>query len=355
MRFTFTLICIFSFFTTFSQNTFVETFGTGTSTDVSTYTGYTGGLAGSNFSSTGTVSIETGSTVADGGSMVSIAQNSTFTISNIPTTPLTSIGILFYFNKGNGNGTRFFEVNTGSGWVADPLVNLDNGANNFFVAYTSSTYTVTGPISIRIRQVNGNNATFNFLDFITVGSPGTLPLLSRNFTATPVGSQVKLDWTGIATHMNSFFEVERSVNGKDGFQTLATIPVSATGEARYQYLDASPLKPEGHYRIRIVDENRRVSYSKTLKVNNSRAHFALDNLYPSVSTGRLNLLIASSQQQQARIEIIDQSGRLAMAQNLTINSGSQSYQINTSNISKGSYLLLLKKGDEVISSRFIKQ
>lgn len=355
MRFTFTFICIFTFFTTFSQNTFVEIFGTGTSTNVSTYTGYTGGLAGGNFSSTGTVSIITGSIIADIGSMVTILQNSTFTISNIPTGTLTSAAVLFYFDNSNAQGTRFFEVSTdGLNWVADPLVNLNRNENGF-IAFTSSTYNVTGTISIRFRQVAGNPGTNNLLDFITVGSPGTLPLLSRNFTATPVGGQVKLDWTGVATHLNSFFEVERSVNGKDGFQTLATIPVSATGEARYQYLDASPLKPEGHYRIRIVDENRRVSYSKTLKVNNSREHFALDNLYPSVSTGRLNMLIASSQQQQARIEIIDQSGRLAMAQNLTINSGSQSYQINTSNIAKGSYLLLLKKGDEVITSRFIRQ
>ena len=356
MRFTFTLFCLFSFFASYSQNSFVETFGTGTSADVSTYTGYTGGIAATNYTSTGGVSITTGSTIADGGSQVTILQNSTFTISNIPTALLTNVAILFYFNRSNGQGTRTFQVNTGAGWVTDANVNLNaTGQNNVWLPHTSATYPVNGTISFRIVQTNGNSATVNNLDFITIGNPLTLPLLNRNFTAAAVGNQVKLNWTGTATHLNSHFEVERSNNGRDKFQQLSTIMVSSIGEEKYEFIDKTPLKPEAYYRIKMVDENNRITYTKTLKVISGGTHFALDNLFPTAATSQLNLLISSSKSQQTRVEIVDQSGRITMAQNLTVNSGSQSYQLNVTSLSKGFYILRLRNGDEVVSSRFIKQ
>lgn len=183
----------------------------------------------------------------------------------------------------------------------------------------------------------------------------SLPLLTRNFTAAPYNGQVKLNWVGVATHSSAHFEVERSADGKNQFKSIATIPVSQVGEANYSYADANPLKPESHYRIRITDEKGKVTYTRVLKVNLGGAHFSLDNLYPTLATSQLNLLISSTRQKQARLSIIDQQGRIVMMENLSVSSGSQSYPVSVSRLAAGQYILLLITGEESINSKFIKQ
>lgn len=183
----------------------------------------------------------------------------------------------------------------------------------------------------------------------------SLPLLTRNFTAAPYNGQVKLNWVGVATHSSAHFEVERSADGKNQFKSIATIPVSQVGEANYSYADANPLKPESHYRIKITDEKGKVTYTRVLKVNLGGAHFSLDNLYPTLATSQLNLLISSTHQKQARLSIIDQQGRIVMMENLSVGSGSQSYPVSVSRLAAGQYILLLNTGEESINSKFIKQ
>ncbi|ULQ52824.1 T9SS type A sorting domain-containing protein [Flavihumibacter fluvii] len=223
-----------------------------------------------------------------------------------------------------------------SSWSPAAAGTGDNSANTF----------TTNSISLL-------NATSN--SFAIAQLSFSLPLLSRNFTAIPINGQVKLDWIGVATHSTAYFEVERSstLNGK--FAKLATIPVSAVGEAKYQYADASPIQPEGYYRIRIIDELNRVSYTKTLKVNLSGNYFTLNTIYPTVTTSQLNLLISSTRQKQVKVNVIDQQGRTVMVKNLTIGTGSQSYTLNVSQLAGGQYFLLLNSGAETINGRFIKQ
>jgi len=210
---------------------------------------------------------------------------------------------------------------------------------------TSNTFT-TGTVSL-------SNTTTNPFAIAQLGF--SLPLLTRNFTAAPLNGQVKLNWTGVATHITAYFEVERSSSAYGKFEKIATIPVTAVGEANYQYVDANPIKPESHYRIKITDERNKISFTKTLKVNLGGTHFALDNLYPTLTSGKLNLLISNTRQKQVRVDIIDQQGRTVRSQSLSVNAGSQLYILDVRQLAGGQYFLLLNNGTETINSRFIKQ
>ncbi|ULQ52823.1 T9SS type A sorting domain-containing protein [Flavihumibacter fluvii] len=222
-------------------------------------------------------------------------------------------------------------------WAA-AVAGAGNNTTNFFVTPTGISLTNGVQNLFAIAQLNFS-----------------LPLLSRNFTAVPYNGQVRLNWTGVATDMSAYFEVQRNSNGKTDFEKIATIPVSAVGEAEYSFIDATPNKPESYYRIKITDENKKVTYTKTLKVNLGGTHFALDNLYPTVTTSQLNLLISSNRQKQSSVDIIDLLGRKVLSQNLNIGTGSQVYRLNVSRLAGGQYILQLKNGEETITGRFIKQ
>jgi hypothetical protein len=262
---------------------------------------------------------------------------------------------------GTINATLGFGWQTGlEGSVFNGLANNQMGVGQYNTSTSSWNPAVAGSASNNAANtfstVSTTTLTAGVTNAFAIGQIGvSLPLLSRNFTAAPYNEQVRLNWIGVATNISAHFEVERNATGNDKFVKIASIPVTTTGEANYQYIDASPSKPESHYRIKIIDENRNITYTKTLKVNLGGAHFLLDNVYPTISTSQLNLLISSSRQQQIRIDIIDLAGRTAAVRDMNVNPGSNTYTLDVSGIAKGSYLLLLSNGKDVTTTRFIKQ
>lgn len=264
----------------------------------------------------------------------------------------------------DGNNSKNVSLSFGwqtalEGSLFNGLANNQMGVSNYNTATPGWNPAVAG---------TGNNSSNSFttgtfsipgsgaISSFALGQVGyILPLLTRNFTAAANNGQVKLNWTGVATHITAYFEVERSSSAIGKFEKIATIPVTAVGEANYQFVDANPIKPESHYRIKITDERNRVSYTKTLKVNLGSTHFALDNLYPTLTSGKINLLISNTRQKQVRVDIIDQQGRTVRSQSLTVNEGSQLYTLDVGLLAGGQYFLLLNNGAETINSRFIKQ
>ncbi|KIC89258.1 T9SS type A sorting domain-containing protein [Flavihumibacter sp. ZG627] len=351
---------------------FTENVGTGTSPSVNTYTGWTSGLPASNYSGTAGASVAIPPTSStQGGSAVLLKtttsqETQSFTISNIPITNFGTVVIGFEFRRPSGGATTlvqysFDEGGTWSNFAISPVL-----ATSGAIAWNDGPYAATpvivpaGETTISIRFViisgNGNTDRENYIDGIIVApSIETLPVTTRNFTAVPRNGKVNLSWTGVATHMNSKFEVERSIKGNSGFNTISTLPAKAIGEAIYSFTDESPLKPVSHYRLRITDENGRVSYTKILKVAVGGAHFALDNLFPSVANTQVNLVVSSSSSQPTEVFVFDSYGRMVIQKKIVVATGSQSYPLDISRLNSGSYTVRLTQENEIITGKFIKQ
>ncbi|MCG7855802.1 T9SS type A sorting domain-containing protein [Flavihumibacter sediminis] len=349
---------------------FVESVGTGTSPSVNTYTGWTSGLPSANFTGTAGVSIvapdATNTASINGGSMVRMfatGQNEqqTFTISNIPVANFPVIAISFNIRRVGNNSTTFVEYSlNGTTWTAFTFLPAIPADAFNWQPQTSATVTLplgTTSLSIRFRTQNTNaaNDRTTYIDGIVVGPLALLPLTTRNFTAVPRNGRVNLSWTGVATHMNSKFEVERSSKGNSGFTAISTIPTRIIGESTYSFTDESPLLPASHYRIRITDENGRVSYTKVLKVAIRGAHFALDNLFPSVANAQVNLVVSSSSSKPIEVFVFDSYGRMVIQKKIVVATGSQSYPLDITRLNSGSYTVRLSQENEIITGKFIKQ
>ncbi|MBZ5857365.1 T9SS type A sorting domain-containing protein [Flavihumibacter profundi] len=353
-----------------------ESFGTSTGAAL-TYTGYTswGSLTyATSYPPGGSVNVANTSPRAAGTGSYLIAdpQNlaSTFKVSGIAVPSSASLSMGFWLARNTRQSTINITVYVGgtatvittmSGANAPDWQSTSPGVKTETWAYyatknftTPATANATIDILISFTSEQNGNKTLA-LDGLEVASFSALPLTSRNFTAAPRNGQVDLNWTGVATSLNASFEVERSAGGNSKFEKITTIAVKNTGEAQYQYTDIAPVKPESQYRIKIIDENRRISYTRTLKVTLGGHYFALDNLYPTVAQGQINLVLSNSISGKAQLEFIDITGRLVLQETIFVTEGSQHYPVNIDRLSKGSFTLLIKNGNEVITRRFIKQ
>lgn len=229
-------------------------------------------------------------------------------------------------------------ASTTQGNVWSKTVNGNANKNSQKFAANSIQLSSTGTNAFAIAQIN------------TI-----LPVVSRNFTAVNLNEQVKLSWAATATSLNSVFEVERSAEMNGKFEKIASIYAKQTGEANYDFADQHPLKGESYYRVKIIDENGNINYTKTIRITLNASQLSIDNLYPTAGNGMVNLLISSSRNTQIQLTVVDLSGRTASAQTISVSTGSRTYSLDMTKLAAGQYFLIMNNNQQVKTSRFIKQ
>ncbi|MFY7965095.1 MAG: T9SS type A sorting domain-containing protein [Chitinophagaceae bacterium] len=164
-----------------------------------------------------------------------------------------------------------------------------------------------------------------------------LPITLLSFDAV-ISEQKKIHikWTTIYEYNNKEFILERSENGKD-FNPLKTI--SSLGNAsnlnqQYEYLDQNPFEKENFYRLKQVDLNGKITYSKTLKIS-----FTADNsikIFPNPTSNYL-YINTPSLQGNLKYTISNINGKVLMEQKILSNSSI----IDLTGINRGTYFITI--------------
>lgn len=239
-----------------------------------------------------------------------------------------------YFATRPGGELGIAEFTSGSWGVSAQNAGTGNNNTNT-VARTLSVPSTILPISVGLTAL-------------------VLPIKLANFSAVALGSQVKLNWSAYATHINSSFDIERSANGT-AYTKLGTKTPAVVGDSKYEFLDASPVAGNNYYRIKTIDENGKIAYSKSILVKSGAKTFALNNLFPSIAVGQINLVISSSTPRNAQVNFIDLNGKVTDSRILSIGVGNNNYPLSVSNLPSGVYTVVLYSNDETITTRFVKQ
>ena len=175
----------------------------------------------------------------------------------------------------------------------------------------------------------------------------------KYFTAWKLPEGNLLKWVTVKEHDNAFFEVERSVDGAN-YSTIhrATGQINSDVENIYQYLDPSP-PAKCFYRLKIVANDGKKTYSNVIRVDR-QAKINSKITFNNIVTDQIVLQIADLKEDQLRIQIVDRAGREVYHQTTRINSRNSLINVNTSNISKGLYYLILSGVDYKEAFPFIK-
>jgi hypothetical protein len=182
---------------------------------------------------------------------------------------------------------------------------------------------------------------------LSITGTGTLPVRLASFTAAKSGRQVQLNWQTASETNNKGFEVQRSRNGSD-WATIGFVAAginAAAGQA-YHFADASPLTGRNFYRLVQIDLDNRSTQSAIISVD-----FSANGFYTLQHPGNGRYQLTIDSEAPVELSVVDLSGRKLFGKT----AGQGVHAIDLGPYAKGIYLLQLKKDQQVLTEKLIKQ
>ncbi|MCG7859305.1 hypothetical protein MD537_20175, partial [Flavihumibacter sediminis] len=126
---------------------------------------------------------------------------------------------------------------------------------------------------------------------------------------------------------------ERSTDNRQ-FSSIGTIePEMGEGKTRFSFTDKTAKGELFYYRLKMVDIDRTVTYSKTLTVRlNKGASTDELQVYPTVITSNQVMVKAGSSHKNVDINLVDLSGRVLIRQHVSQLNSSQPQSIDLSRV-----------------------
>jgi len=250
-----------------------------------------------------------------------------------------------FITDGTPDGTKLVvDLNTNSGVGSDPeymflyngqiYLNADNGDNN--------NTDLTNPDLYKINQ-----------------SVTVLPVKLLNFNVALHNGAVAVNWATASEVNTRNFVVERSTDGVH-FNALSTVVAAGNSNTthQYQFTDANALNAGAstlYYRLRIVDNDGRYSYTAILPVQLQGGIFKI-TLSPNPVRDQLTIVFSTNNAKTATIKVTDANGKIVYQQQLQTNGvASMQQYINVSKYAAGAYFVQLTTDNDTKTARFVKQ
>jgi trimeric autotransporter adhesin len=251
-----------------------------------------------------------------------------------PTSPnaATSIKLM----KGTpGSGIDATEVASASG---NNLNFTDNSLQAMNTGYYYADITVAGSRSITAPI--WYTRTANVL---------AVQLLS--FNAVKKNNQVvDITWTAAKEETTQVYEVQRSANGAE-YITLSSQPVI---NGHYVAEDTRAIDGLNYYRLKIVDKDGKITYSKVVTINFNTAEGNSFTVYPNPVHNNIQLSVHASSAGNASIIITDIYGRTVLAKDVQVQQGNKILSLDASRVRSGTYFITLHLKNEKLSTTIVK-
>jgi hypothetical protein len=180
-----------------------------------------------------------------------------------------------------------------------------------------------------------------------------LPAELISFNAKALHNSNQLSWVTASEKDIDYFVIEKSINGQT---FIASGKTEATGNTTqhtsYEFTDLSINNSTTYYRLRMVDKDGKVAYSKIIALERKPAS-SNTLIFPNpASDNQLNIKTKDGEE-VLEIYLISQTGRKIKLS--TKNSNSSSLRIGIQGISRGSYFLeiIYKNGFSVYKKLII--
>jgi hypothetical protein len=181
-----------------------------------------------------------------------------------------------------------------------------------------------------------------------------------NFAASKVANasrQVQVAWQTQNEENYTNFTVERSTDGGETFTVLAMIPGSSLGH--YNVQDNNPVIGQNFYRLKQVDFNNVITYSKTVLIrydnlSDQKSGNRL-NIFPNPASSQISLSVIADTNEPAVYKVSFNSSMGAVVREFTLSQAA--WQGNVSDLLPGTYLVtVVNKSTQafVAQGKFVK-
>jgi hypothetical protein len=183
---------------------------------------------------------------------------------------------------------------------------------------------------------------YRFYNAFAIAS--VLPVKLKSFTARAADRNAVLNWTTTTEVNVQQFDIEQQ-NAAGSFTKIGTIPAkgNSSTETDYQFSTAL-LNPEDYFRLKIVDKDGSVAYSRTVSVKNARLVWTV---YPTVVKRGSNIQVQIGDFTDTRIRLSNMQGQALQ----TMRATGTNQQISTGTLSPGVYVLDLYRNGTRLSTR----
>ena len=157
---------------------------------------------------------------------------------------------------------------------------------------------------------------------------------------------MKLIWNTSSERNSDYFEVLKSIDGKN-FSAIGV--VKATGNSdnylTYSFKDVSPVKGTNYYQLNMVDSDGEAKKSIIVssRFDMDQADF---NVTTDANKGTLSLSVHSNKSKPATFEVYDLSGNKLLSKSLSLQSGSNTFELKLTTNAKMIIVRLSSEGDK---------
>lgn len=279
-----------------------------------------------------------------------------------PTTqPTTAVSIRLYLRTAEFNAlkTALNSQGAGSGVTAitdlSIFKNSDPCGTGIGIKPTKITTTNQAAFGSSGYVVQANINSFS--SFYFAGVTSLLPVQLVSFSGSLVNGITQLQWSTADEHNSSYFEIERSKDGKN-FTSIGSVPVKpGNGVLNYAMADSNVARagsPVVYYRLRIVDNNGSFSYSNVVTVRPASKPGRV-TVQPNPVSSSAVVVVNASVAETARWEIVDINGKPVLSNTISLVKGDNSFTLSIGSLPAGSYYLKLTGNNISQSVKLQKQ
>lgn len=214
---------------------------------------------------------------------------------------------------------------------------------------------ITGDAAAGTVSSSGEISSFSPFTLASTSGNNPLPVTWLSFTATAGETTVLLKWSTALELQNKGFAVERSADGAL-FQQVAFVDGNGNSSNvnYYSWIDHYPLPGKSYYRLKQIDINGQVKYSRTVAVE-----FVLANswvrLMPNPAKEQTTLTLQLIRPEACTIILTDLAGRVIYSNQLGIVLY-RTVNLDLTSYTAGVYLLTVKTPERVLyQNKIIKQ
>jgi hypothetical protein len=186
-----------------------------------------------------------------------------------------------------------------------------------------------------------------------------LPVTLLYFTGSMVEDQVHLNWETASELNNDYFIVEKSSDASN-WTNIGSVKGHGTTNTpnKYQLIDGQPFNGKNYYRLRQVDFDGKVSYSRVIviEVNNTKTYDNSFTVLPNPTSGPVVATIVSNTDQNVNMRILDVSGRLMGNKDIALVKGVNQLKLDLTKYPAATYILSYKDSNgQDMNAKVVKQ
>lgn len=275
------------------------------------------------------------------------------------TQPTTPVKVRLYFKQSELTALQN-QAGSGVTGLNDIVVTKINalcsgtaaGVGTLIVPDSRSTYLTNGYV---VELTVSSFSTF----YLHAGNTA-LPVTISYFDAIKSGNNNLIKWSTSTEQNNKGFEVERSADGIR-FSSIGFIAAAGNGNSnqaqQYEFSDNHILHGNNYYRLKQIDLNAAVQYSKVVLIKgNTSTNTIINQLYPNPAKNQITVSVNAAAKEKINLLVTDVTGKKIIAQQFAVNQGMNNLNVDITNIQSGVYLIQIVDNSQSnsIPFKFIK-